>query len=93
MAVFAVAAIVAESALPWKPVAVMPPEPSRLTTVPAVAATAVFAPLIFKLAERTQAFAAGFLEPARVASGTVRGGRDSAPAARDDVDAQGGGAA
>lgn len=70
---------------PWVPRAYAP----RL--IPHAIATAVFAPLIFKLAERTQAFAAGFLEPSRVASGTVRGGRDGAPAARDDVDAQGGG--
>jgi hypothetical protein len=70
---------------PWVPRAYA----TRL--IPHAAATAVFAPLIFKLAERTQAFAAGFLEPSRVASGTVRGGRDGAPAARDDVDAPGGG--
>ena len=72
---------------PWVPRAYA----ARL--LPHAIATAVFAPLIFKLAERTQAFAAGFLEPARATSGGVRVGKDAATAARDDVDTHGGGGA
>lgn len=72
---------------PWVPRAYA----SRL--LPHAAATAAFAPLIFKLAEKTQSFAASFLDPARAPQGGIHLGKDAGPPARDEVDLRGGGGA